>query len=211
MRKKLSVALVLLLSLSLAACSDDAYVTVKDSVETSVVSETVSESVETSATSETVSESTEISEASEPGVEEEATVTGELQFNTFDIYANPVNQDVILGSKLVIMNLWEPWCGPCVGEMPDLQKLYENYKDKGLLILGVYTTFEMDGDAMDIVDEFGITYPILRADSNLINYEQEYVPATFLFDGKGNRLQSEPMIGSQDYDAWEKVVKQYLE
>ena len=136
--------------------------------------------------------------------------SGDLVFETTDISGDAVTDEIIKGSELVMLNLWEPWCGPCVNEMPDLELLYENYKGSGLLILGAYTTFEMDAEAKEIVDSSGITYPILKADSNLFSYEQDYVPATFLFDGNGNLLSEEPVAGSQSYDEWEKIVRKYL-
>ncbi len=136
-------------------------------------------------------------------------VTGELQFETVDINGNTVTQDIILGSKVILLNLWEPWCGPCVNEIPELQKLYENYKESGLLIIGAYQDY--DDEAQWIVNDAGVTYPIVKVDSNLEKYEQSYVPATFVFDGNGNLLDSEPVPGAMNYDNWEAFVLQYLE
>ena len=135
---------------------------------------------------------------------------GDFVFSTSDINGNKVTEEIMKGSRLVLLNLWEPWCGPCVGEMPDLQALYEKYKDDGLLIIGAYTTFDMDADAKDLVRSMSITYPIIKADSNIVAYEQDYVPATFLFDGNGNLLESEPVAGSQSYEAWEAVILEYI-
>ena len=135
---------------------------------------------------------------------------GDLVFESVDINGNIVTDEMIKGSKLVLLNLWEPWCGPCVNEMPDLQKVYLKYKDKGLLIIGAYTTFDMDGEAKSIVSSAGITYPIVKADENLYSYEQSYVPATFIFDGNGNLLDSNPVEGSRSYMEWDTIVSRYL-
>ncbi len=135
---------------------------------------------------------------------------GDLVFNTTDIYGKKVTDEVIKGSKLVLMNLWEPWCGPCVNEMPDLERLYEKYKDEGLLILGVYSSFDYDREAKEVIDQCGITYPVIKADAELLGYEQNYVPATFLFDGKGNLVEREPVEGSRSYDDWEAIITHYL-
>ena len=67
-----------------------------------------------------------------------------------------------MDAKVVMINLWEPWCGPCVNEMPGLEKLYEQYKDKGLVILGVFSSQDMDEDARKVIEDAGITYPILK-------------------------------------------------
>ena len=141
---------------------------------------------------------------------QDAEKKGELTFNTVDFYGNEVTEEVLSDSSVVLVNLWEPWCGPCVREMPDLEILYEKYKDSGLLILGVYTTTDMDEDVEYLIDDIGITYPVIKADENLMRYEQSYVPATFIFDGYGNLLDSSPVEGSRSYDDWEKIILQYL-
>lgn len=149
---------------------------------------------------------------SESGSEstQDDTQDGTLKFDTVDIHGDRVTDEVMKGAKLVLINLWEPWCGPCVREMPDLEKIYEKYKDQGLLILGVYATFDMDEDAKDVIASVGTTYPILKADQSLLALEQDYVPATFLFDGEGTLISSEPIAGSRSYEVWEEIVLYYL-
>ncbi|MBE5862504.1 MAG: TlpA family protein disulfide reductase [Lachnospiraceae bacterium] len=149
----------------------------------------------------------------ESGTEEEITENGAsdaLPFETVDINGNAVTSEILEGSKLVLLNFWEPWCGPCVREMPDLEKLYEEYQDQGLLILGVYKTFSMDDDAKEIVTSAGITYPILKADSVLLALEQNYVPATYLLDGEGQLLYEEPIAGARSYETWKEVVLYFM-
>lgn len=133
-----------------------------------------------------------------------------ISFNTVDVYGNPVNQDMLQDATIVMLNLWEPWCGPCVGEMPDLNDLYETYKDDGLLIIGAYETFEMDAEAKELVEELGISYPIIKCNKSISSIEQDYVPATFLLDRDGNLITEEPFAGSRSYDDWEDIIKEYL-
>lgn len=130
-----------------------------------------------------------------------------LRFATTDIRGKAVTMDDYRDAKVIMVNRWEPWCGPCVGEMPDLQKLYANYKDKGLVVLGVYGTEE---DAKEVVSETGVQYPILLRTDDFAPFETEYVPTTFFVDGAGNVLNAEPVIGSRSYEEWEAVVKSYL-
>ncbi|MDO4187487.1 MAG: TlpA disulfide reductase family protein [Lachnospiraceae bacterium] len=155
-------------------------------------------------TEETETDDTDISE-SEPNN------TGEkLRFSTVDINGNTVTDDIIKGSKLVMINFWEPWCGPCVGEMPGLEDLYENYKDQGLLILGVYSTAGMDDEVRSILDECNTSYPVICSDSNLERYMTDYVPTTVFADSEGNIISSEPIIGANSYSDWEIIIEEYL-
>ena len=134
-----------------------------------------------------------------------------LSFETVDINGNTVTAEMFKDAKIVLLNLWEPWCGPCVNEMPDLNTLYETYKDQGLLVVGAYATFEMDSDAQAIINDCGISYPIIKVDENIMQLEQEYVPASFILDHNGNLITEEPIEGSRSYEDWEKIVTSYLQ
>lgn len=135
---------------------------------------------------------------------------GKISFTSTDINGNPVSMDDFKNAKLIMVNFWEPWCGPCVGEMPELQELYENYKDKGLVILGVTSDMTVEDDAKAIIKDKGIEYPIILGNKE-ISCPTEYFPTTVFTDGNGNILSSEPEIGAKDYDGWEKLIKSYLE
>lgn len=135
---------------------------------------------------------------------------GKISFTSTDINGNPVSMDDFKNAKLIMVNFWEPWCGPCVGEMPELQELYENYKDKGLVILGVTSDITVEDDAKAIIKDKGIEYPIILGNKE-ISCPTEYFPTTVFTDGNGNILSAEPEIGAKDYDGWEKLIKNYLE
>lgn len=67
-----------------------------------------------------------------------------------------------LGRDVIFLNFWATWCVPCLGEMPELEKLHQKYKDQGLTVLGV----SMDGpesiaNVQPTVRRYGISYPIL--------------------------------------------------
>lgn len=132
-----------------------------------------------------------------------------LSFTTTDLEGNPVTAADYADAKVILVNFWEPWCGPCVGEMPDLEALYEAYKDRGLVILGVFN--DQEEDAVRLVQDDGITYPILHYTAELRDYTTMYVPTTVLFRGDGTLLTEEPLIGSREYAEWEEVLLPYLE
>ena len=213
MKKRTALLVTIILAMTAAACGSDEKTesTAAVAEESSYIAdETQTEGIADDADTAEADDVTEDDDTAPTADTDEIWHSGDLVFETTDISGDAVTDEIIKGSELVMLNLWEPWCGPCVNEMPDLELLYENYKGSGLLILGAYTTFEMDAEAKEIVDSSGITYPILKADSNLLSYEQNYVPATFLFDGNGNLLSDEPVAGSQSYDEWERIVRKYL-
>ena len=141
--------------------------------------------------------------------EETESLSENFDFSTEDIDGNNVSfKD--LDAKLIMVNFWEPWCGPCIGEMPDLEELYAKYKDQGFVILGVFSTEGVDEDVRTVIEENKITYPILRVDEKLAKYMQDYVPATMFVDGSGKVLSETPYIGVKTADAWEEIIKSYL-
>ncbi|MCQ2557747.1 MAG: TlpA family protein disulfide reductase [Oscillospiraceae bacterium] len=135
---------------------------------------------------------------------------GTVDLNAEDMDFQPFVLEEQTGAKLVLLNFWEPWCGPCVREMPDLQKLQEAYKDKGLLVIGVYSAFNQDSEVKKLVAEKGITYPILRCNDHLAQLQQDYVPASYFADAEGNLLSAEPIVGAQSYEQWESMVQEFL-
>ena len=129
-----------------------------------------------------------------------------LSFVTEDIYGNVVSSDDFSEAKLIMLNFWEPWCGPCVGEMPDLERVYQKYKDKGFVILGAFSTPGQDESVMSVIDNTGVTYPIIRATEDMVQYMTEYVPTTVFFDGSWRLISSEPFIGANSYEDWDEII-----
>ena len=84
---------------------------------------------------------------------------------TFDfVLKNEFNQPHNLADykgKVVIVNFWATWCGPCKVEIPDFVKLYAEYKDKGLVILGI----SVDDSAEQLqtfMREYKMNYPVVQ-------------------------------------------------
>lgn len=145
-----------------------------------------------------------------PAAEESAAAfTPEITFTTTDTDGNTVTEQDLAGYRLIMLNFWEPWCGPCVGEMPDLQKLYEDYQEKGLLIVGIYATAEMADEAAEIVSSAGVTYPIWHYCEAFLRFNTGYVPTTVFLDADGKVVGS-PKVGSTNYDGWAEIVESLL-
>lgn len=73
-------------------------------------------------------------------------------------------------NKVVVVNIWATWCGPCRQEMPDLVKLNQEYKSRGLVVLGLATTYN-ERDDPEHVKQFikaqNVDYRILWDDGAL--------------------------------------------
>ena len=145
------------------------------------------------------------SSSAEAAAENEAAFT----FSTVDIEGNAVDMSDYGDAKVIMVNLWEPWCPPCKAEIPDIQKLYDEYKDEGFVVLGVYSSDD-HGSAEEVVREYSITYPILRSTDSFAAFETQYVPTTFFVDGSGNVISDESYIGAKSYEEWESIVLSYL-
>ena len=131
-------------------------------------------------------------------------------FNTTDIDGNPVTLADYADAKVIMVNMWEPWCGPCVNEMPDLERLYQKYKDDGFLILGVFATVDGDEDARWVMNSTGVSYPILHASEEFVVFNTGYVPTTVFMDSKGWGLTENAYVGAKDYDAWEAIISELM-
>lgn len=147
------------------------------------------------------------SEDNEPAAPVDA---GQLDFATTDINGDPFTVDDLKDAKVVLVNFWEPWCGPCVGEIGDLARLYEEYKDQGFLIVGAYSTEGQDEDVKSIIAENGVTYPVIKAGGNMSEFMTMYVPTTVFADGSGKIISAEPEIGAHSYDEWKAIIEDYL-
>ena len=129
-----------------------------------------------------------------------------FSFSTTDLEGNACDESMFSGYELIMINFWEPWCGPCVAEMPDLQRISQDYADKGLLLVGVFST--ADG-AAQIVESNGITYPVLNFCDAFMPFQTGYVPTTVFMDAEGNLL-SEPYIGAASYEQWAQRIDSLL-
>src|ERR1700687_426944 len=90
-----------------------------------------------------------------------------------------------LRGKVVVVNFWATWCPPCRKEMPDLETLYKQFKDQGLVILAI--SDEDAGKVRPFVAEQKVTYPILLDPGRKVNelFQIDGIPKTFVYDRSG--------------------------
>jgi thiol-disulfide isomerase/thioredoxin len=90
--------------------------------------------------------------------------------------------------KVVVVNFWATWCGPCRKEIPDFIEAYSKYKSKGLVIIGI--SLDQDGwtKVTPYVAQSKINYPVVLGDETVVrNYGGfNAIPTTFIVDKSGN-------------------------
>jgi len=93
-----------------------------------------------------------------------------------------------LRGNVVLVNFWATWCPPCRKEMPDLQALYDKYKDQGFLVLSI--SDEEVAKVSPFVSERKITYPVLLDPGRKVNdaFVVEGIPKTFVYDREGKMV-----------------------
>ena len=112
------------------------------------------------------------------------------QFDTPDILGNPQRLADYKG-KVVLVNIWATWCEPCRAEMPALDRLYRERKDRGLVVLGM--SDESAALQQRFRGEVKVSYPLLTLTGDVPDFYRDIAryPATFLIDRQG-RLRPAP-------------------
>ncbi|MGW0735857.1 TlpA family protein disulfide reductase [Streptomyces sp. NPDC002851] len=94
--------------------------------------------------------------------------------------------------KVVVVNVWGSWCGPCRVEAPYLQKVYEETRSKGVEFLGINTRDTSKGPAIKFEEDHGITYPSLYDPSGKLilrfpkgSLSPQAIPSTVVIDRDG--------------------------
>lgn len=112
--------------------------------------------------------------------------------------------------KLMFVNFWASWCGPCELEAPDLQQLHEKYGET-MQMYGINATkYDKERSAREFVVEHEFTFPILmdRVGDVTKQYKVDTFPTTFLIDGEG--VIRERINGVIPMEEWERLIKKWM-
>lgn len=109
----------------------------------------------------------------------------EADFTAFDLEGNPVKLSDHLGN-IVVLNFWAIWCAPCRMEMPALEAIYQEYRDRQVVILAVNVS-ESAADIAAFAQENRLTFLMLRdANRDVVKkYGIRSLPTTFFIDREG--------------------------
>ena len=101
--------------------------------------------------------------------------------------------------KVVFLNFWATWCGPCRFEMPSMEKLYQRLNTKGLEIVAV--NLQEDRKTVQrFVDEYGLSFPVLLDTTGRVGapYGARSIPTTYIVDREGFVIAG--TIGTREWD-----------
>jgi thiol-disulfide isomerase/thioredoxin len=146
------------------------------------------------------------SKSKQPAVPADAKM---LNFSMQDMNGQPVDMRQHFG-KVVIVDFWDTWCGPCRKEIPHFVDLYSQYKGKGLEIVGVAFARQGNDAVKQFATQNGINYTsaIFNEEAAKLFGSPPSIPTTYIIDQQGNI--SEKVVGYRDKAYWEGRIKTLL-
>jgi peroxiredoxin len=116
-----------------------------------------------------------------------------------------------LRGRVVMVNFWATWCGPCKQEMPHLGRLHDKYSRSGFVLLGVNVD-EDPRNAAAVAAKLGISFPVLLDTDKKVSdlYDLQAMPSTYLIDrdGKVRHLHRGYLSGHEE--VYDKQIRELL-
>lgn len=143
------------------------------------------------------------------------------KFEMTGIDKKTYTEDMFSEYDLTLVNVFTTWCSPCVNEIPELEKLYQELKDQGVGVTGVVLdTADSEGNQDEqaikkaelLQEKTKATYPFLIPDKNMMNGRLQGIsafPETFFVDKNGN-IVGETYSGSHTLEEWKEIVEKEL-
>jgi len=132
-----------------------------------------------------------------------------LNFTVNDVNDRPIDMRQYLG-KVVIVDIWDTWCGPCRMEIPHFVDLYSTYKGKGLEIVGLALARQGKDAVKQFTTQNGLNYTsaVYNEEAQKLFPPPAGIPTTYIIDQQGNIV--EKIVGMRDKAYFEQKIKSLL-
>ena len=139
-----------------------------------------------------------------------------ISFETTDIYGNEIkSSDLLASGRITMINVWATYCSPCIGELPFLAKIPDEYDKSELQLVGVVSdVFDQAtyNTAVSLIQSKGAyTYPHLLVSETIYDAllkDIVGVPTTFFVDSEGHVLKT--VVGSNTLARWKEIIDTVL-
>lgn len=127
-----------------------------------------------------------------------------------DLQGREISSEQFKG-KVVVLDFWATWCGPCRMEIPGYVELQKKYRDKGLEIVGVSMDAQGPGVVKTFVQKNAMNYTVVMGDEATTDAFGgiEAIPTTFLIDRDG-RIRDRK-VGAEETATYEEKIVKVLE
>ena len=144
--------------------------------------------------------------ASYLGIQEYSSPKDAKEFTLKDVTNKKVNLKDYRG-KVVMLNFWATWCAPCREEMPSMEKLYKQFKEKGFVIIAVASGEDINS-VNKFMKQYNLTFPTLIDSDYKVsdNYKVWALPTTYFINPRGQIIGKAQ--GGRDWDT--KQANQYI-
>ena len=132
------------------------------------------------------------------------------KFNLKNIQGKMISSQNYKG-KVLLINFWATWCGPCKKEIHDLVKLKDNYGEKGFEIVSIAVSSGSPKDIGKFAKSMKMNYPVLIGDAKVVRAfgDVSMLPTTFIVDKKGQIQHM--LVGAEPYKEFENKIQQFLQ
>ena len=137
----------------------------------------------------------------------------DFTFKTTDRDGNEYDEHIFTQYKLIMINFWTSESEPCCDNLPELEKLYEKYKDKGLMVFCVYPDSAIESHIDSLIEEYKITFPFLHYDSGFDAVYTRHLGSTAFVTGTGRiyYIKGEKcLLGTYSMEGWERIISKYM-
>lgn len=133
----------------------------------------------------------------------------EVTFAVYDVFGKARNYEEFKGKGPLVVNFWGTWCPPCRRELPDLKKIYAEYRPQGLEMIGMAVN-DSPGKVRQFAAENGMDWVMLMANDDAIQSFQlgAGIPVTIFIDRQGKEVSR--LIGARGYEDFKKEIAKII-